>query len=79
MASPLTNLIWEPIMTLREKRREALEVGERCAYVGLNLRGVAIIGDDGHVADFRTPSDDQKKAFSELHGAGNSLRAHFRR
>lgn len=68
------NFFGKPILTLREKRREALEVGERCAYVGLHLHGV-LIGDDG-LADHQ--SDDQKRAFSELHGAGNTLRAHFR-
>jgi hypothetical protein len=68
------NFFGTPISTLREKRRKALEVGERCAYVGLDL----VIGDDALGLLRSPPSDDQKRAFSELHGAGNSLRAHFR-
>jgi hypothetical protein len=57
------NFFGKPILALRDKRREALEVGERYAYVGLH----------------GSPSEEyQKRALSELHDAGNLLRAHFR-
>src|SRR6266851_2679609 len=71
------NFLGKPILTLREKRREALEFGERWAYVG--LYDVLLIGDDG-LGSFQGKrlSDDQQKAFVDLHGAGNSLRAHCR-
>jgi hypothetical protein len=57
------NFFGKPIMTLRDKRREALEIAERYAYVGLN----------------GSPSEEyQTKALAALNDAGNSLRAHFR-
>lgn len=57
------NFFGKPIWALREKRREALEVAERYAYVGLH----------------GTPSEDyQRRALTALHNAGNSLRAHAR-
>jgi hypothetical protein len=57
------NFFGKPILTLREKRREALEVAERYAYVGLHGGG----------------SDEYRsRALAALHDAGNSLRAYVR-
>jgi hypothetical protein len=57
------NFFGKPILTLSEKRREALEVAERYAYVGLH----------------GSPSDEyQTRALVALHDAGNSLRAYVR-
>jgi hypothetical protein len=67
------NFFGKPILGLREKRREALEVGERYAYVGLHD---ILINDDG--IHQPAPDEYQKRALAELRDAGNSLRAHFR-
>jgi hypothetical protein len=69
------NFFGKPILTLREKRREALEVGERHAYVGLH--------DTPHLSNddpLSRPARDeyQKRAVSELRDIGNCLRAHAR-
>jgi hypothetical protein len=57
------NFFGKPILALQDKRREALEVAERYAYVG--VRG--------------TPSEEyQSRALAELFDAGNSLRAYAR-
>jgi hypothetical protein len=57
------NFFGKPILALRDKRREALEVAERYGYVGLH----------------GTPSDEyQKRALAALHDVGNSLRAYAR-
>jgi hypothetical protein len=57
------NLFGKPILALRDKRREALEVAERYAYVGLHS----------------TPSEEyQNRALAALHDVGNSLRAYAR-
>lgn len=57
------NFFGKPILTLREKRREALEVAERYAYVGSH----------GSVSD-----EYRARALAALHDAGNSLRAYVR-
>ncbi len=85
------NFFGKPILTLREKRREALEVAERYAYVGAGRdRLPAAIRDteltyvvrDTGLVDLhdRTPplSEEYQRALSALLDAGNSLRAHFR-
>jgi len=57
------NLFGKPILALRDKRREALEVAERYAYVGLRT----------------APSEEyQKRAVAALSDVGNSLRAYAR-
>lgn len=57
------NFFGKPIVTLRDNRRDALEVAERYAYVGLHS----------------SPSEAlQIKALDALHDAGNHLRAHVR-
>jgi hypothetical protein len=57
------NFFGKPILSLREKRREALEVAERYAYVGLHS----------------TPNEEyQNRALAALCDAGNSLRAYGR-
>lgn len=54
------NFFGRSVLALREKRKEALEVAERYAYVGLH----------------RSPSDElQDRALGGLNNAGNSLRA----
>jgi hypothetical protein len=85
------NFFGKPILTLREKRREALEVAERYAYVGAGGdRQPAAIRDteptylvhDTGLVDLhdRAPplSEEYQRALSALLDAGNSLRAHFR-
>jgi hypothetical protein len=68
------NFFGKPILTLREKRREALEVGERYAYVGLH-EALYLMNDDG----LRRPTDEyQNTALAALRDAGNSLRVYFR-
>jgi hypothetical protein len=57
------NFFGKPIVTLRDNRRDALQVAERYAYVGLH----------------GSPSEAlQLRALSALHDAGNALRAHVR-
>jgi hypothetical protein len=69
------NFFGKPILTLKEKRREALEVGERYAYVGLHNTPYLTYDDSSRRP---MPDEYQKRALSELSDAGNSLRAHFR-
>jgi hypothetical protein len=57
------NFFGKPIVTLRDNRRDALQVAERYAYVGLNSSSSETL---------------QLKAISALHDAGNALRAHVR-
>ena len=52
------NLFGKPILALREKRREALEAGQRYAYVGLRSE---------------PDSEYRKRALAALHDAGNAL------
>jgi hypothetical protein len=57
------NFFGKPIVTLRDNRRDAPQVAERYAYVGLH----------------GSPSEAlQLRALSALHDAGNALRAHVR-
>jgi hypothetical protein len=69
------NFFGKPILALKEKRREALEIGERYSYVGLHYR---LIGDDVLYATLKEGDDYVKQAVLSLRDAGNSLRAHFR-
>jgi hypothetical protein len=58
-----SNFFGKPTLALRDKRREALEVAERYAYVGLHS----------------APSEEyQKRALAALYDVGNSLRAYAR-
>jgi hypothetical protein len=68
------NFFGKPILMLKEKRRAALEVGERYAYVGLNSFGT-LPGDDGLGRPERPESDEAQDACKALHDTGNSLRA----
>lgn len=70
------NFFGKPILILREKRREALEVGERYAYVGLDSFDGRLLYDDGMLSrPDRSESDEAQTSFKALHDTGNSLRA----
>ena len=68
------NFFGKPILTLREKRREALEVGERYAYVHSRNDDIQLY----NLHSKATPNDEQNIAFSELTRVGIALRAHLR-
>lgn len=72
------NFLGKPIVTLQERRRAALEVAERYAYVG--IRGDILLVSDTSLTDIRArpPSEYQTKARVELRAAGTSLRTHLR-
>jgi hypothetical protein len=74
------NFFGGPIVALREKRREALEVAERYRYVGILTDTNMVLVNDTSLLDMRPrpPNEYQTKAHAELSDAGNSLRTFVR-
>jgi hypothetical protein len=72
------NFLGKPIVILLERRRTALEVAERYAYV--SIRGDIILVSDTSLSDMRSrpQSEYQTKASEELRAAGTALRTHLR-